>query len=151
MTAQGRGERALPGAAAPPGAAAQPARQAGAASAARLRCLGMDPQPLAGRTIAVPETRELEVFAAMLERRARVRRITRGPKPARALRELGLKPDLPAPTPTTAGVIAALGGLDLKGRRVGVQLYGTEPNTPLVEFLERAGATVRCVAPYVYA
>jgi len=27
MTAQGRGERALPGAAAPPGAAAQPARQ----------------------------------------------------------------------------------------------------------------------------
>ena len=40
---------------------------------------------------------------------------------------------------------------DKKGRRVGVQLYGTEPNTPLVEFLERAGATVRCVAPYVYA
>jgi len=29
----------------------------------------MDPQPLAGRTVAVPETRELEVFAAMLERR----------------------------------------------------------------------------------
>src|SRR2546429_3727721 len=75
MTAQGRGERAHPGAAAHPGAGAQPgaaahpARRAGAASAARLRCLGMDPQPLAGRTIAVPETRELEVFAAMLERR----------------------------------------------------------------------------------
>jgi len=34
---------------------------------------------------------------------------------------------------------------------VGVQLYGTEPNTPLVEFLERAGATVLTVAPYVYA
>jgi len=29
----------------------------------------MDQQPLAGRTVAVPETRELEVFAAMLERR----------------------------------------------------------------------------------
>src|SRR3979490_1626513 len=29
----------------------------------------MDSQPLAGRTIAVPETREIEVFAAMLERR----------------------------------------------------------------------------------
>jgi len=29
----------------------------------------MDAQPLAGRTVAVPETRELEVFAAMLERR----------------------------------------------------------------------------------
>ncbi|TLY84992.1 MAG: hypothetical protein E6K44_12885 [Gammaproteobacteria bacterium] len=81
----------------------------------------MDPQPLAGRTIAVPETRELEVFAAMLERRgASVVRC-----PLVAIRD--------AP------------------RRVGVQLYGTEPNTPLVEFLERAGATVRCVAPYVYA
>ncbi|MGH8275300.1 MAG: hypothetical protein ACRETH_01240, partial [Steroidobacteraceae bacterium] len=29
----------------------------------------MDSQPLAGRTVAVPETRELEMFAAMLERR----------------------------------------------------------------------------------
>ena len=29
----------------------------------------MDSQPLAGRTIAIPETREIEVFAAMLERR----------------------------------------------------------------------------------
>src|SRR5712691_7433965 len=127
----------------------------------------MDSQPLAGRTVAVPETRELEVFAAMLELRgplvaihdapepapvlafargfaggscddlilttgeglrrilacierhepqlrasflealARVRKITRGPKPARALREVGLKPDLPAQEPTTAGVIAA--------------------------------------------
>src|ERR1700686_2381134 len=168
----------------------------------------MDPQPLAGRTVAVPETRELEVFAAMLERRgasvlrcplvaihdapdpapvlafarsfaggscddlilstgeglrrilacierhepalktqflvalASVRKITRGPKPARALRELGLKPDLPAQPPTTAGIIASLAGQDLKGRRVGVQLYGTEPNRPLMEFLERAGAIV---------
>src|ERR1700740_2128290 len=35
----------------------------------------MESPPLAGRTIAVPETRELEVFAAMLERRgARVLR-----------------------------------------------------------------------------
>ena len=29
----------------------------------------MESQPLAGRTIAVPETRELEVFATLLERR----------------------------------------------------------------------------------
>src|SRR6266566_4586078 len=155
----------------------------------------MDSSPLAGRTIAVPETRELEVFAAMLERRgasvvrcplvairdapdpapvlafargfaggscddlilttgeglrrilacierhepalrarflaalARVRKITRGPKPARALRELGLKPDLPAQPPTTAGIIASLAGQALEG----------------------AGAIVLTVAPYVYA
>ena len=172
---------------------------------------------LAGRTIAVPETRELDVFATLLERRgatvlrcplvaildapdpapvldwirwfnggacddlilltgeglrrllacidknepalradfvaqlARVRKITRGPKPARALRELGLKTDLAAELPTTAGVIASLADGQLAGRNVGVQLYGTEPNVPLVEFLEHANAHVRTVAPYIYA
>jgi uroporphyrinogen-III synthase len=177
----------------------------------------MQEPTLAGRTIAVPETRELDVFSAMLERRgatvlrcpliaildapdhrpvlawirefadgrcddlilltgeglrrllyclerhepalrdafvgrlASVRKITRGPKPARALRELGLKPDIAAETPTTEGVIASLRDHALSGRRVGVQLYGTEPNKPLIEFLEGAGALVSTVAPYVYA
>ena len=81
----------------------------------------------------------------------RVRKVTRGPKPARALHELGLGPDLAAPVPTSRGVIDALGALDLRGRRVGLQLYGEEPNRALVEFLESAGATVSTVAPYVYA
>jgi uroporphyrinogen-III synthase len=177
----------------------------------------MEAQPLAGRTVAVPEGRELEVFAAMLERRGaqvlrcpliairdapdpapvltfarefaggaftdlilttgeglrrligcierhephikgafvaalgQVRRITRGPKPARALRELGLKPDLAAEPPTTAGIIGVLRSLQLAGRHVAVQLYGTEPNTLLVQFLTGAGARVHTVAPYVYA
>ena len=177
----------------------------------------MEAQPLAGRTVAVPETRELEVFAGLLERRGarvlrcplvsildapdphpvlafagdfsrggcddlilttgeglrrmlacidrhepalmpeflaalgQVRKITRGPKPVRALREVGLKSDLVAAQPTTAGLIASLTGEDLSGRRIGVQLYGTDPNTPLCEFLAGAGATVRTVAPYVYA
>ena len=177
----------------------------------------MPEQTLAGRTIAVPETRELDVFASMLERRgatvlrcplvaildapdprpvlgwlrefnagacddlilltgeglrrllacieknepalradfvaqlARVRKITRGPKPARALRELGLKPDIAAESPTTAGVITSLAAERLADRRVGVQLYGTEPNAPLIDFLESAGARVRTVAPYIYA
>jgi uroporphyrinogen-III synthase len=88
-----------------------------------------------------------EVVAAL----ARVRKVTRGPKPARALHEIGLSSDLAAPVPTSAGVIEALGALELRGHRVGVQLYGEEPNRPLVEALERAGATVRTVAPYVYA
>jgi uroporphyrinogen-III synthase len=175
------------------------------------------PQPLAGRTIAIPESREIEVFAALLERRgARVircplvairdapdpdpvldwsrrlaagafddlvlltgeglrrilscierhqpalraqfiealsaaRKITRGPKPAKALRELGMKPELAAEQPTTAGVIATLRGLDLRNRGVGLQLYGTDPNRPLVDFLESVGAVVFAVAPYVYA
>ncbi len=81
----------------------------------------------------------------------RVRKITRGPKPARALRELGLKPDIAAAEPTTPGIIKALREQDLGGRAVGVQLYGTEPNLPLGEFLRQAGASVHSVAPYVYA
>src|SRR5690242_456304 len=128
-----------------------------------------DNATLRARTIAVPESRELDVFAGLLERRgakvvrcplvaihdapdpkpildwvrefirdcsdlilvtgegvrrlvscidlnapelrapfltqlARVRKITRGPKPARALRELGLQSDLAAAVATTNGI-----------------------------------------------
>jgi uroporphyrinogen-III synthase len=82
-----------------------------------------------------------------------VRKITRGPKPARALRELGLKSDLAADIPTTAGIIAALQPIafSLEGHSVGVQLYGAEPNLPLIEFLHGCGAGVITVAPYAYA
>jgi uroporphyrinogen-III synthase len=81
----------------------------------------------------------------------RLRKITRGPKPARVLRELGMKPEIAAERPTTEGIIASLQPLDLQGRHFGVQLYGSDPNRPLVEFLETAGAKVSTVAPYVYA
>jgi uroporphyrinogen-III synthase len=77
--------------------------------------------------------------------------VTRGPKPARALHEIGLKSDLPARSPTTGGVIETLAIEALRGRRVGVQLYGSEQNLPLVSFLSQAGATVSTVAPYIYA
>jgi uroporphyrinogen-III synthase len=177
----------------------------------------MADEPLTGRVIALPEARELAVFAGLLERRGakvlrcplvgildapdpgpvltwlrtfvgggcddlilltgeglrrlisclerhepalrepflqalqQVRRITRGPKPARALRELGLVPDIAAEVPTTAGIMESLLPQALTGRRVGVQLYGTEPNLPLQQFLAAAGAQVLPVAPYVYA
>ncbi|WP_049622495.1 uroporphyrinogen-III synthase [Frateuria defendens] len=171
---------------------------------------------LAGRCIAVPESRELDVFAALLERRGaevwrcplvdirdapdpapvlawlrrfnagdcddlllftgeglrrllgaldrhapeerapflerlgQVRIVARGPKPGRVLRELGLRPTLVAEPATTPGMIALLQGLDLRHRRVGVQLYGSDPNAPLMAFLAEAGAEVLPVAPYVY-
>jgi len=88
-----------------------------------------------------------EVVAAL----GRARRITRGPKPARALKEIGLSSDIPAAVPTSAGVIDELRALDLQGRRVGVQLYGEEPNRPLVDFITGAGGQVLTVAPYIYA
>ena len=89
-----------------------------------------------------------ERFVAAL---ARTPLLTRGPKPVRALRELGVKPDHPAAAPTTDGVIETLGGLDIEGMRIGVQLYGRDPNAKLIDYLAGRGVTPDCVAPYVYA
>jgi uroporphyrinogen-III synthase len=80
----------------------------------------------------------------------RLRTITRGPKPARVLRQLGLRPSLEAAAPTTTGVIDALKSLDLRGRRVALQLYGNDPNMSLQTFLKEQGAEFSTVAPYVY-
>jgi uroporphyrinogen-III synthase len=171
-------------------------------------------EALAGRRIVVPETRELDLFARMLEqhgaitircpmvaiadvpdaapveawlrrfttdppddfilmtgeglerlvgfaRRAgleetfmaaltKVRKITRGPKPVRRLRMLGLKPDLAAEPPTTAGVIGSLSGENLAGRKIAIQLYPDNPHVELFDFLRRAGASFDPVLCYVY-
>jgi uroporphyrinogen-III synthase len=81
---------------------------------------------------------------------ARTKVVTRGPKPGRALKEIGLVPSKVAGAPTTDGVVEALRGEPLGGQVVGVQLY-SETNPPLTEFLVQAGATARVVVPYVYA
>src|SRR5262249_45018599 len=75
---------------------------------------------------------------------------TRGPKPVRALKEVGLTPSKVAEAPTTEGVIAALRDEPVQGRTIGVQLYAPT-NEPLVQFLRGAGADVRTVLPYVYS
>jgi uroporphyrinogen-III synthase len=87
-----------------------------------------------------------QVLAAL----GRTRLLTRGPKPVRALRDVGLAPALVAPAPTTEGVIAALKTETLQGKTVGVQLY-SDSNPPLTQFLAGAGAMPRTVQPYVYA
>lgn len=176
-----------------------------------------DEMPLTGRRIALPESRELDLFADMLTKRGAevvrcplvsihdapdpqpvlawmrelianpfdqlilltgegLRRmlalatrqggslhdefvaalgatpkLTRGPKPGAALRKAGLRPDRVAVAPTTEGVIETLKGQNLNGLRIGVQLYGTDPNRRLVDFLTDAGASVSTVAPYIYA
>ncbi|MDE2251395.1 MAG: uroporphyrinogen-III synthase, partial [Gammaproteobacteria bacterium] len=103
------------------------------------------------RLLACLERHEPGLRPAFLAALRRTRKITRGPKPERALHALGLAADLQAGTPTTAGVIATLATLALRGHTVGVQLYGSDPNEPLQQYLRDAGALVRCVAPYVYA
>jgi uroporphyrinogen-III synthase len=81
---------------------------------------------------------------------ANARTLTRGPKPGKALKEIGLTPTLVAQAPTTEGVIGTLRTLDLAGKTVGVQLY-SESNPPLMQFLQSAGAHVETVQPYIYA
>ncbi|MEN7341889.1 MAG: uroporphyrinogen-III synthase [Pseudomonadota bacterium] len=172
--------------------------------------------PLAGWTVAVPESRQLDVLAGLLSRRgaalhrcplvgivdapdeapiiawwewlvhqppaylifltgegvtrlrgfahsagisdetlrdalSRTEIVSRGPKPARALRELDLQPTHYATTPTTDGVIETLRSLPLANQSVAVQLYGDDPNVPLMRFLNTSAAIVAPVSPYRYA
>jgi uroporphyrinogen-III synthase len=97
------------------------------------------------------ETHRPSLRAPFLQGLSAVRKITRGPKPARALRELGMSADLPATEPTSAGIIATLRAEPLQGRHVGLQLYGEDPAEALVQFLHDAGvAQLHTVAPYRY-
>jgi len=68
--------------------------------------------------------RRIDLEPAFLDALRMTRKITRGPKPVRALREIGLDADIPADEPTTEGIIAAMRRLDLSGRSVGIQQVG---------------------------
>jgi uroporphyrinogen-III synthase len=92
-----------------------------------------------------------DIEAGFLDGLRAARKITRGPKPERALRELGLKSDLRAETPTTEGLITTLSALDLRDRKIGVQLYPGAPEARFTGFLRDAGAEPDTVLPYVYA
>jgi uroporphyrinogen-III synthase len=170
---------------------------------------------LAGKVVAVPEARQLDVLAGLLERRgARVLRcplvgivdsadeagvlawierliatptdlvvfytgegvqrlagfarragreapfvaalkrtpkLTRGPKPKRALKALELEPEYTAVEPTTAGMIEAAKSIAEPLRRVALQLYSQDQDRQLADWLAQRGAEVDAVAPYVYA
>src|SRR5262245_5134373 len=80
----------------------------------------------------------------------KARTVTRGPKPVKALKELGLGPTQVAGAPTTAGVIETLRPEALTGKTIGVTLYGRD-NPELEQFLTGAGAAYRPVLSYVYA
>lgn len=88
---------------------------------------------------------------AFVDALGRVSTVTRGPKPARALRELGLTPNLAALVPTSQGVLDVLADEDIGGMRIGVQLYPGGGGTPLLTTLRERGAAVFPVTPYRYA
>src|SRR5665213_1410268 len=88
---------------------------------------------------------------ALVEALARLRTITRGPKPARALREVGLAPGLAAGVPTSEGILQALAPENVAGHHIGVQLYPGDGAQHLVDSLRARGALVSTVTPYRYA
>ena len=81
---------------------------------------------------------------------AKAKRYARGPKPVRALREIGLEANLQTETPTSEGVAAMLAQQDLKGHRVGLQLYPDKDHSKLIGAITSYGATVEPVLPYIY-
>ncbi|MFL2856173.1 MAG: uroporphyrinogen-III synthase [Pseudohongiellaceae bacterium] len=102
------------------------------------------------RLVAVAERSKLkDDFVCKL---SMVRKICRGPKPVKALKEVGLNAEYLGKEPTTAGIIATLELLNLKNIDIAVQLYGEDPNLPLINYLYSCGASnVRSIAPYIYA
>ncbi|MHC2755021.1 uroporphyrinogen-III synthase [Bradyrhizobium liaoningense] len=87
---------------------------------------------------------------ALVAALAKARKFTRGPKPGKALREIGLEAQQTTEKPTTEGVIEMLARLDLKGRRLGLQLYPDKDHGALAGALAAQGAAVDTVLPYVY-
>jgi uroporphyrinogen-III synthase len=80
----------------------------------------------------------------------KARKFARGPKPGRALREIGLEPQLTTEKPTSEGIAEMLSRVDLRGHRVGLQLYPDRDHGVLIGAITAQGATVDTVLPYVY-
>jgi uroporphyrinogen-III synthase len=89
---------------------------------------------------------EADFIAAL----GKARKFARGPKPGRALREIGLEPQATTEKPTSEGVAEMLARLDLKGHRVGLQLYPDKDHGALLGAITAQGAKVDSVTPYVY-
>lgn len=88
----------------------------------------------------------------VLEALRRTTILVRGPKPAFYLKEIGVPPTIQVPEPNTWREILEvldLGsrGIELKGRAVAVQEYGTE-NSALIQGLSERGANVMRVPIY---
>jgi uroporphyrinogen-III synthase len=78
------------------------------------------------------------------------RKFARGPKPGRALREIGLEPQQTTEKPTSDGITEMLARIDLAGHRLGLQLYPDKDHSALIGAISAQGAEVDTVLPYAY-
>lgn len=100
------------------------------------------------RLIAV--ARRLGVEQDFVAAIGKARIFARGPKPGRALREIGLQAQFTTGKPTSEGIADMLSGLDLDGHRLGLQLYPDRDHGTLIGAITAQGAQVDTVLPYVY-
>jgi uroporphyrinogen-III synthase len=94
--------------------------------------------------------RRLDLDQQFIAALGRARKFARGPKPGRALREIGLEPQVTTEKPTSEGIAEMLSRFDLRGHRVGLQLYPDRDHSALIGAITAQGAEVDTVAPYVY-
>src|ERR1700760_2777048 len=81
---------------------------------------------------------EQEFVAAL----GKARKFARGPKPGRALREIGLEPQITTEKPTSEGIAEMLSRLDLADHRLGLQLYPDKDHSRLIGAISAQGAEV---------
>src|SRR5882757_9388055 len=94
--------------------------------------------------------RQTDLDADFVSALGKARKFARGPKPGKALREIGLEPQVTTEKPTSEGVAEMLSRLDLKGHRLGLQLYPDKDHSALIGAIKAQGAEVDTVLPYVY-
>jgi uroporphyrinogen-III synthase len=94
--------------------------------------------------------RRIEVEQDFIAAVGSARKFARGPKPGRALREIGLEPQLTTEKPTSEGIAEMLSRVDLKHHRVGLQLYPDKDHSALIGAITAQGAEVDTVLPYAY-
>jgi uroporphyrinogen-III synthase len=94
--------------------------------------------------------RRIELDPAFIAALGKTQKFARGPKPGRALREIGLEPQVTTEKPTSEGIAEMLARVDLKGHRVGLQLYPDKDHNVLIGAIAAQGAEVDPVLPYVY-
>jgi uroporphyrinogen-III synthase len=94
--------------------------------------------------------RRISIDQEFIAALGKARKFARGPKPGRALREIGLEPQVTTEKPTSEGIAEMLAAVDLRCHRVGLQLYPDKDHSVLTAAIEAQGAIVDPVLPYVY-
>ncbi|HZT09236.1 MAG TPA: uroporphyrinogen-III synthase [Chloroflexota bacterium] len=104
-----------------------------------------------GCQLLLDRSQAIGLFGEVLAGLSKAQVVARGPKPLHVLKSHGVRVDLVAPEPNTSeDLLAALATWDLRGKRVGVQLYGGA--TPYLDRLREGllamGASISEAAPY---